>query len=261
MRDSVIAFAALRQRVSQIEGRRQTETSGVVVLGHAGIDASLGGGLERGRLHEIFAADSEDASSAAGFAAMIVRRGGTGSVVWLKEEGVQGAGGALHMPGLVQLDLRGTDLIVGLLPDALSVLRVAAEVVRCADAGMVVIELWRSPRALDLTASRRLAVAAEASGVTALMLRVLAEPSPSAAHTRWQVRSAAATPLAANAPGFPTLDVELSRRRGGKAGGRWCVEWDRDEAIFRSAGYQAALSGAVVPVPGSGSAGAARRAG
>ncbi|QQV77222.1 hypothetical protein H5J25_18210 [Sphingomonas aliaeris] len=145
MRDSVIAFTALRQRVSQIEGRRQTETSGVTVLGHAGIDASLGGGLERGRLHEIFAADAEDASSAAGFAAMIVRRGGTGSVVWLKEEGVQGAGGALHMPGLVQLDLRGTDLIVGLLPDALSVLRVAAEVVRCADAGIVVIELWRSP--------------------------------------------------------------------------------------------------------------------
>ncbi|MEG3125877.1 ImuA family protein [Sphingomonas sp. GB1N7] len=262
MRDSVEIIAALRRHVSQLEGLRQTETSGFVGIGHEEIDARLGGGLERGRVHEIFALNADDVSSAAGFAAMIVRRAGLGSVVWLRQDNAQGAGGALHMPGIIELGLRGLDLIVGMLPDALSLLCVAADVTRCADVAMVVVELWQNPRMLDLTASRRLAMAAESSGVTALLLRVAAEPSPSAATTRWQVRSAAAVPLAANAPGFPTLDVELSRQRGGKAGGRWCVEWDRDEAIFRPAGYQAAaLSGAVVSVSAGGPGGARRRAG
>ncbi|WP_236697364.1 hypothetical protein [Sphingomonas sp. Leaf357] len=182
-------------------------------------------------------------------------------IVWLRQEEAE-AKAPLHGPGLVELGFDPANLVLGLLPDALSVLRVAVEVVRCVDVGAVVIELWRSPRALDLTASRRLAVAAEGSGVTALLLRVAAEPTPSAAHTRWHVRSAAAVPLAANAPGFPTLDVELSRQRGGRAGGRWCVEWDRDEAIFRPAGYQAAaLSGAMVSVSAGGSGSARQRTG
>src|SRR3546814_10246605 len=62
-------------------------------------------------------------------------------------------------------------------------LRAAAEIVRCDEVGVAVIELWRQPRPLDLTASRRLAVAAEASGVTALMLRIDAAPTPSAARS------------------------------------------------------------------------------
>src|SRR3546814_10143689 len=70
-------------------------------------------------------------------------------------------------------------LILCLLPDPLAVLRAAADVVRCPEAGVAVVELWRNPRQLDLTASRRLALAAETSGVTVLLLRVSALPAPS----------------------------------------------------------------------------------
>src|SRR3546814_16845253 len=107
-------------------------------------------------------------------------------------------------------------------------LRAAAEIVRCDEVGVAVIELWRQPRPLDLTASRRLAVAAEASGVTALMLRIDAAPTPSAAHTRWQVAAAPTQPLEANAPGIPALDLPLLRQRGAAGGPHVCVEWDRD---------------------------------
>ncbi|MEG3088880.1 ImuA family protein [Sphingomonas sp. PB4P5] len=251
MRDSATAIAALRRRISQVEGLRQTETSGVVPLGHAGIDARLGGGLERGRLHEIFA-ETEDASSAGGFASMIVRRAERpqAPVVWLRQDEAQRAGGVLHMPGLVELGIGRVDLVIGVLPDPLSLLRVAADVARCAEVGVMVIELWNNPRPLDLTGTRRLAVATEASGVTALLLRVGAEQGPSAAATRWSIRALPALPLEANAPGFAALDIELVRQRGGRTGGRWSVEWDRDQAIFREQGQLAAGLPPDAPLPG-----------
>ena len=255
MLDSTTAIAALKRRIAQVEGLRQTESSDSVSLGHAGIDASLRGGLERGRLHEIFA-DAEDASSAGGFASMIVRRAGRvgSAVMWLRQEDAQVTGGMLHMPGLVELGLGRIDLVIGVLPDPLSLLRVAADVARCAEVGVVVIEIWKNPRPLDLTATRRLAVAAEASGVTAILLRVAAEQGPSAATTRWAVRAVPALPLEADAPGFTALEVELVRQRGGRAGGRWNVEWDRDQAIFleqtRVASETPPQNPAGAPLPG-----------
>lgn len=252
MRDSAVNIATLKRRIAQVEGLRQSESCGVESLGHAGIDRALRGGLERGRLHEIFA-DAEDASSAGGFAAMIVRRfERAGSpVVWLRQEEAQVTGGTLHMPGLVELGLGRIDLVIGVLPDALSLLRVAADVARCAEVGVVVIELWKNPKPLDLTATRRLAVAAEASGVTALLLRVAAEQGPSAATTRWAIRAAPALPLEANAPGFTALDVELVRQRGGRAGGRWSVEWDRDQAIFLEQTRVVSETPPAAPLPGA----------
>lgn len=261
MRESVDRIALLRSHVAAVERQRPAasqEAAGVVALGHDGIDAALSGGLARGRLHELFAAGEEDTGAAAGFAAMLAalamrdgggeaergREGRGGTVVWLRERLAEARGGCLHAPGLADLGLDPGRVILGVLDDPLALLRVANDVVRCGEVDVAVIELWRRPRALDLTASRRLAVAAGQSGVTALMLRAEAEPVPSAAQTRWSVASAAAVPLEANAPGFPTLDVELLRQRGGPAGLSWRVEWDRDQGLFR----EPALSGPVVPL-------------
>ncbi len=236
MRESSQALALLRQRISSMEAARPREASPILVsLGHAGIDAALEGGLACGRLHEIFAEQADDASSAAGFAAMLMRRLGPGAPhVWLRLDAAQKTGGSLHAAGLAELGGDPGNLVLGILPDSLSLLRIAAEMLRCGDIGTVVAELWRTPRELDLTATRRLAVAAEASGGTALLLRVDAQPMPSAADTRWSIRSSAATPLAANAPGLATLDVELLRRRGRGVGAQnhWRVVWDHEYAIF-----------------------------
>lgn len=240
---------ALRRKIAGIESRRAVVARQFVPTGHGGIDAALGGGLGRGRLHEVFAADQEDVSSAAGFTAMLARQLG-GSLLWLRAETAEQRGGRVYPPGLCEIGLDPAALILGILPDSLAVLHAAADVARCPEVGAAVIELWRMPRQLDLTASRRLALAAEASGVTMLMLRAEAEPAPSAAQTRWAVRSAASIPLEAAAPGHPALEVTLLRQRGRPAVGQWLVEWDREQAIFREqrAGA-AALSGAVVPVP------------
>lgn len=250
MSESHSILRQLRRRLAAIEGQTPLPAD-LAATGHAGIDRALGGGLARGRLHELFALEQEDAASATGFAAMLAQRLG-GSVVWLREERADHQGGGVFAAGLVETGLDPARLILGVLPDPLAVLKAASEAVRCPEVGVAVIELWRHTRLLDLTASRRLALAAEDSGVTVLLVRVAAEPVPSAAQTRWAVRSAPSLPLAANAPGHPALHIELLRQRGRPAGGLWQLEWNRDEAVFRdrdSDRSQPALSGAVVSLP------------
>lgn len=255
MADSFPSLSALKRRIAAIEQHRPAIAEVHVSSGHEGIDSATGGGIARGCLHELFASEPDDAGSITGFATMLAVRLG-GGIIWLRQEGVQKASGRLHAAGLMEIGLDPARMILAVLPDPLSVLRAAADVVRCPDVGVAVVELWQRPPGLDLTASRRLALAAEASGVTILLLRVDAEPTPSAAQTRWSVRAAASAPLEANAPGHPTLEIELLRQRGRPAGGRWHVEWDRERAVFLAADrpaerieIQAASSGTVVPLP------------
>lgn len=219
-------------------------------LGEATIDRALGGGLAIGKLHELFAQDGSGDASALGFAAMLALCMTRGEpILWLREEAAQRRI-PLHGPGLVDLGLDPGRLVIGVLPDAKAMLRAAADALRCAALGSVIIELGGNPALLDLTASRRLALAAEESGVTPLLLRLRgARPLPSAAQTRWQVAPASSGRLDADAPGHPALRLSLLRQRGGAAGFDWEVEWDRDAVCFRPA----ALPGARLPVSGGGS--------
>lgn len=219
-------------------------------LGHPAIDRTLEGGLARARLHEIFAIEEGNEATALGLAAMLALRiGDTDSPwLWLREEAVH-AREPLYGPGLAEIGVDPGRLILGVLPDMTALLRAGAEALRCPAVGILILEIrGRSPK-LDLTASRRLALAAEAGGVTPLVLRIGAHPVPSAAHTRWGVRAAVSNALDANAPGFPMIEMTLLRRRGGPAGMNWTVEWDRDAGCFR----EPALSGAGLPLPGGGS--------
>ncbi|MBA2932783.1 hypothetical protein HZF05_01615 [Sphingomonas sp. CGMCC 1.13654] len=218
-------------------------------LGVDSLDRALGGGIARGRLHELFAAEPADGPVAAAFAAMLVLRALPSStpLLWLRQEDAEG-GGRLSASGLAQIGLDPARLVLLVLRDPVMLLRAAADVVRCPAVGAAVIELWKQPRALDLTASRRLEMAAEESGVTALMLRVDGDPIPSAAHTRWQVSSAPSIALEADAPGHPAFDIALLRQRGRPDGGRWRLEWDRECSTFR----ETPIPGVVVPAAASG---------
>jgi protein ImuA len=243
---SASSLASLRRRIARLERQRPAGEAKRVATGHAGIDAALGGGMALGRLHEAYAAAPEDAGAATGFAALLATiMARDCPVVWLRESEAQGRA-ALHGPGLAELGLDPARLILGVPGSPLDLLRAAADVVRCSAVGVAVIELWRQPRPLDLTATRRLAVAAEASGVTALLLRIAAEPTPSTAQTRWRVAAAPSLALDAGAPGHPAFDLELTRQRGGPEGLAWHVEWNRDTRTLADA--TSPLSGGVVPL-------------
>jgi len=228
--------------------------------GAAPIDGWLGAGLARGRLHEVFAAEPGDGASGAGFALALAVAAGALPVLWIRTEAAERSGGRLHATGLHELGFDAAALLVAVVADEAALLRTAADAARCCGIGTLLVEAWGAARGLDLTATRRLMLAAEASGVTAVVLRIDGRPVPSAAATRWQVAAAGSTPLAADAPGRPAFHAELLRRRGGPAGQRWRVEWDRDTHCFeeqslveqRSAVAPAALPGAGVPLVAGG---------
>lgn len=272
MNDSAQTLSALRGRLAEGMAGGCASGHGFFVSGHGALDACLKGGFQRGQLHEVFAGDAEDNGSASGFAAMLglcAMQPGK-SMLWLRTLAAVRRGGRFNPAGFAELGGDPSTLLMAIAQDETALLRCAADALRCDGFGVVVIECRGSPAILDLTASRRLTLAADHSGVTAVMLRLDAREQPSTASTRWLVRSAPASPLEAGAPGYPTLDLTLLRQRAGPAGREWKVEWDRDAKSFRLPSQvrhgiersrrTAPLPGAVVPVPAIGQAMARARA-
>lgn len=210
------------------------------------MDAAIGGGFAMGRVHEIFAACAEDAPACAGFVLALAIRNAEQSkpVIWLRNERAL-RGGVVQGAGHAELGGAPEVYVFVLAEDAKALLRTGVDALRCGGLGAVVIEGWGRMPELDLTASRRLSLAAEKSGVPLLLMRVDAEPVPSAAETRWQVAAAPSYALPGNAPGAPCFDIELLRCRSRPAGQSWRLEWDRDRKCFRDT----AVSGVMVPVP------------
>ncbi len=230
----MIRSLALKSAIAMLPAAPARAPLPVVTFGAGAIDARLGGGLARGALHEFYAAAAEDSSAAAVFAVALAMRGVSRGrpVVWIREKQCAARVGHLYAAGLVELGFDPDDLFLVDAPDTRAVLRAGADIVKCGDVGAVIIEPYGKALLLDLTASRRLSMAAAVSGVLTLMLRVDAEPMPSAAQTRWQVASAPSSPLAANAPGNAAFDIVLLRHRSGIPGFEAHLEWNRDTKSF-----------------------------
>jgi protein ImuA len=215
--------------------------------GVAELDQAIGGGFAFGRVHEVFAASTADVGASAGFA-LAVAFGGAAQekpIVWLRTERAARGAGAVQAAGFADFGGAPGACLFVLTDGTKALLRAAVDSLQCGGLGAVVVEGWGRMPELDLTASRRLLLAAKQSGVPLLLLRVDAVPVTSAAETRWEVSAAPSQALAANAPGYPCFDVKLLRCRSRPAGQSWRLEWDRDRNLFRDA----AFPGAMVPVP------------
>lgn len=219
--------------------------------GIASLDAALAGGMAYGRVHEFYAAEKDDVAATAGFAmALTIGMGRIApnknrDILWLRPRRANHLGGMLQAQGWAELGGKPDETILATIFDPPALLRTTVDALRCSALGAVVVEGWGAMRELDLTASRRLSLAAEASGTPLFLLRIDANLIPSTAHTRWQVSAAPSRALPGQAPGRPTFDISLLRQRSGPSGLDWRLEWDRDQRIFRDA----AVSGTEVPVP------------
>jgi protein ImuA len=228
------ALAVLRGRIERIEAHGETCSPRRVRLGHADADATLQGGLALGVMHEVFAQTGRQSAAATGFvAALAGRSAGRRPLVWIRQGFTEIESGAVSMSGLAELGLDPRLLVSVRAADVECALRTAADALVCDAVGAVVLEVWGETRQLDLTASRKLTLAAQASGVTALVLRMAAEPQSSTAETRWIVRAAHSPPPSSawSAWGVPLFDAQLVRNRHGPVG-RWIMEWKCDECLF-----------------------------
>ena len=228
----------LRARVRAIE--RGAAYGGLrcraAALGADLLDAHLpGGGLPLGALHEIEGGRAEwDDGAATGFCVgLLARLLATGSesgngrgrdskpVLWVSPWR------DLYAPGLKAFGLDPGRLIQVRAGAATEVLWAMEEGLRCTRLAAVVGEL----DGLDRGPGRRLQLAAEAGGVTALVLRRGLRPArparagASAAVTRWRVEAEPFAGRADQSSERPRWRVELLRCRGA-APGQWCLEWD-----------------------------------
>ena len=225
-------LASLRGRIERIETSNEAHALHRVALGHADADAMLHGGLAKAAVHEVFAEGHQGATATGFIAGLAGRVASRRPLVWVRQDFSEVESGALSMSGFSELGLDPRLLVTVRASDVDSALRTAADALACDALGAVILEVWGDARQLDLVASRKLTLAAQASGVTALLLRMAATPIPSTAETRWIVRAAHSPPGAPFAAwGAPVFDAQLVRNRHGPVG-RWIMEWKCDECLF-----------------------------
>jgi protein ImuA len=197
----------------QIE-RATRAAHAVLPFGVPAVDRRLPeGGLALGALHEVAGGDlgAVHGAAAALFVAGILARV-PGTVLWcLKARD-------LFAPALAGAGLHPDRVIYVEAGDERTVLLVMEEGLRYGGLAGVVGETTR----LSMIASRRLQLAAEGSGVTALVIRrwrnaaVASEyGAPTAATSRWRIVALPSTPLPVAGVGRARWRVELVRCRGG----------------------------------------------
>jgi protein ImuA len=200
-----------------------------VPLGLDAIDQALPwGGLPRGALHVVAADQIAPADAAAsGFAAALIGRlcGGGGRALWCLRRG------DLYAPGLPALGVDPDRLLVVRARRAEEVLWTLEEALA---SGRFAAVLGEDAEA-DLTASRRLQLAARSHGVACLLLDRGDTPAGFAAGvavTRWLV---APTPGAMSHAGAPTAAgwrLTLARCRGGAVPRHWTIGWCHETRGF-----------------------------
>ena len=177
---------------------------------------------------ELFAPAGEASGAALALAlALDHSRGDERPFLWVQDKAALRRSGRPYRSGLPPA-LRGRLIHVAAdsPEDALFALE---EGLRCRDLAFVLGEVAGNPRALSLTASRRLSLVAERHGTSLWLVRLDAARDLSSARMRWQVRSAASPTPRWNpaAPGIPTWQAELFRARAHPPG-EWILNALRD---------------------------------
>jgi len=172
-------------------------------------------------LSELFAAQPRD-SGWTGF--LLAQVTADKPLLWVQERMAILESGRIHPPGLPSQNLIHVET-----RDARDALWAMEEGLRCSGLSAVIGEIWGDPKALDFTATRRLAVASERSGVAAFLIRLGGHANLSGARMRWQIASAPslANELDPRAPGLSVWDAKLFRARG-MPPGRWDIAYEAD---------------------------------
>jgi protein ImuA len=209
------AVLRLREQIQRLEGTHP-RVRAVLPFGIETIDTRLpGGGLALGALHEVAGGGNAaiDGAAAALFAAGIAART-KGKILWCitRQD--------LFAPALAQVGLAADRVIYVDACDEKSVLACFEEGVRHGGLGAVVAEVAR----LSMTSSRRLSLAAEASGSIAIAVRRWRRQTeaadfgqPTASATRWRVSTLPSNPLPVPGVGRARWLLELIRCRAGES--------------------------------------------
>jgi protein ImuA len=184
-----------------------------------------------------------------------LKAGPARSIVWILEEGARREWGAPYGPGLRLHGLDPARLVLVHARDAKEGLWSLEEAVKCRALAAVVAEIWTLEKAYDLTASRRLVLAAQKSGTPALLVAPKlargADRLSSGAETRFEIFSLRGVPTVPPSnlirgrgpplPGLASWSIRIVKARAGPGGigfdrdRHLTVAWDHEKACFRDA--------------------------
>ncbi len=197
----------------------------------AEIDQHLPGHqLGTGAVHEIAGANYGEMPAAMGFAvALTIRLLGSRPhdprpVLWCRQSSEASEFGQLYVNGLETLGLARDRLLTVSLSKSRTLLWTVEEALKSGTLAAIIADM--DAAVCDLTATRRLTLAAGQINTPVLLVAGKPVAQTSSARTRWQVSAAPSIPppFDKTAPGLPAWNIELSRCRGGKPG-KWSMVW------------------------------------
>lgn len=152
----------------------------------------------------------------------------SGPILWIQDYTSRHQNGRLYIASLTAFGITQPILQVH-VSQPRDVLWAMEEGAACAGLAAVVGEIHGAPAVLDFTATKRLAMRADTSGVPVFLLRSGDPGVLSAARERWRITSLPSqlNPHDSRSPGNPQWDVDLFRARS-QTPGRWVASYDQD---------------------------------
>jgi protein ImuA len=236
-------LSRLRRTIAKSEAL--PEEARPLALGVAELDAALGGGLSCAALHELSAAAPTHLGAAAGFSLSLAALSPEKAkqTLWIATDFGMLETGALYGPGLDLIGLDTARLLVARVARPVDALFAMEEALKCRALSTVVVELSGD---VDLTATRRLILAAREGGALGLLLRHKPSDAPSAAFTRWQIAAGPSVPDEFGGLGATAFQLSLTRNRRGPCG-NWTLTWDHHERVFAALSVGVAAASADRP--------------
>lgn len=263
---------------SHRENKTETKNIASLATGIETVDSLFANhGLAGDALHEIHAPEARAAGAATGFlTGLLVRlaqtepgtpsaqppfagqRSGAGRpsgagkslgigsckpVLWVQDPTSAREAGRLHAPGLYAFGLDPRRVITLAARSMSETLWALEEGLSCQGLGAVIGDVRGRSRALDLTATRRLALRAAKARTPVLFLKTSIPEDASAARSRWRVAPAPSAPVAdyRSGLGHPAWRLELTKNRDGPTG-TWTLEWNPHDQCFRLVATQSGLA-------------------
>jgi protein ImuA len=226
---------ALKRRIAAIEGARPAlEEARVLRLGLPALDGALGGGVSLGALHELSPPLPIHRGASIGFALALAARAVTeqnAELLWIETLGAAAETGRPYGLGLAAYGVPPSRVLVARVRRPVDLLWVLEEALGSRGIAAAIAEV--ADPEIDLTATRRLALAARAGGGLGLIVRHRVAGEPTAALTRWQIAAARSPPDRFGGLGPTALDLTLVKNRHGPCG-RWTVLWDHHDRAFQA---------------------------
>lgn len=172
-------------------------------------------------LSEAFPSAQNDAGAIGFILSRLPRQ--SAPVLWVQDRLSRKETGRPYLPGLPCMAIIHVDV-----SHPADVLWAMEEGLRCKALSCVIGEIWGDPPALSFTATKRLALRAEANNLPCWLIRRATSPDLSAARDRWRIASlpSFAHPHNPQAPGAPRWQAELFRSRT-QAPGTWVASYDQ----------------------------------